>query len=114
MPYALTRRRAENQDLANSQRAGDRAGVLSAGSAERDKNVIGRVVSFRDRDFADGADHVGICDVDEPLGQLGGTKVASVGGLARFAGRGRSRRVSTASGREERETARGAACPEID
>ncbi len=70
-----------DQNFADAQLAGDGAGVLSAGPAESDEYIIGRVVAFRDGNAMDGPRHVGVGNVDKALRQVRRGELATVGGL---------------------------------
>ena len=72
-PHAVGREHAGKRmqkDAADTQAAGNSAGVLPAGSAEDDQRVVAHVVAARYRDLADRLRHVVVGDVEETLGEL--------------------------------------------
>src|SRR5262245_34667091 len=58
------------EDPRDAELGGNGAGVLRAGGAEGDEDVLAGVVALGERDAADRRGHVGIGDADEALGEL--------------------------------------------
>src|SRR5688572_3573167 len=68
-----------NQDFRDAELIGDGAGVLRAGGAKRDEDVVARVIALGNRDTADRLGHVGVGDAEEAGGEGGQSRVAERG-----------------------------------
>ena len=74
-------RQRMNQHLRHAQRIGDKAGMLTARSAETGQGIGGGVLTPRDRDGADRPRHTGDRDRHQPLGRRHGVEAFARRGL---------------------------------